>query len=96
LTQMTTNGSAMSSVAIALLLTQMIGWPTIINAPAVFVAFGFSLIVGVFFGWPTFGVRSFESDRSRSHPASLGVTLMPAKFLVLLVRFLVGSILMQE
>jgi putative ABC transport system permease protein len=34
----------------ALLLTRVIGWPTIINVPAVATAFLFSLIVGVFFG----------------------------------------------
>jgi putative ABC transport system permease protein len=39
-----------TGIGIALLLTRMIGWPTIINTPAVIAAFGFSLIVGVFFG----------------------------------------------
>jgi putative ABC transport system permease protein len=34
----------------ALLLTRVIGWPTIINVPAVATAFLFSLIVGLFFG----------------------------------------------
>ncbi len=34
----------------ARLLTQVIGWPTIVNVPAVAIAFLFSLIVGVFFG----------------------------------------------
>ena len=34
----------------ARLLTHVIGWPTIVNVPAVAAAFLFSLIVGVFFG----------------------------------------------
>lgn len=39
-----------AGIGIAGLLTRMIGWPTIINTPAVIAAFGFSLVVGVFFG----------------------------------------------
>ncbi len=37
-------------VGSALLLTRVIGWPTIINVPAVATAFLFSLVVGIFFG----------------------------------------------
>lgn len=34
----------------ALLLTRVLGWPTIVNVPAITAAFLFSLLVGVFFG----------------------------------------------
>jgi putative ABC transport system permease protein len=37
-------------VGSAQLLTRFIGWPTIINVPAVATAFLFSLVVGIFFG----------------------------------------------
>jgi putative ABC transport system permease protein len=37
-------------VGSARLLTRFIGWPTIINVPAVATAFLFSLVVGIFFG----------------------------------------------
>ena len=37
-------------IGISLLLTTMIGWPTIINTEAVVAAFLFSLVVGLFFG----------------------------------------------
>jgi len=37
-------------IGISLLLTTMIGWPTIINTEAVVTAFLFSLVVGLFFG----------------------------------------------
>jgi ABC-type antimicrobial peptide transport system permease subunit len=39
-----------AGIGIARLLTTMIGWPTIISAQAIVVAFGFSVIVGIFFG----------------------------------------------
>jgi putative ABC transport system permease protein len=39
-----------AGIAIARLMTAMIGWPTIISSQAIGVAFLFSLIVGIFFG----------------------------------------------
>jgi putative ABC transport system permease protein len=39
-----------AGIGISLLLTTMIGWPTIINTEAVVASFLFSLIVGLFFG----------------------------------------------
>ena len=39
-----------AGIGIARLLTTMIGWPTIISAQAIIVAFGFSVFVGIFFG----------------------------------------------
>lgn len=39
-----------AGIGISLLLTKLIGWPTIISLPAVAAAFFFSLIVGIFFG----------------------------------------------
>jgi putative ABC transport system permease protein len=39
-----------AGIGISLLLTKLIGWPTIISTPAVAAAFFFSLIVGIFFG----------------------------------------------
>ncbi|MDH5626597.1 MAG: ABC transporter permease [Nitrospira sp.] len=39
-----------TGIGIARLLTTMIGWPTIIDTNAVFAAFLFSLVVGLFFG----------------------------------------------
>jgi putative ABC transport system permease protein len=39
-----------AGIGIARLLTTVIGWPTIISAQAIVVAFGFSVIVGIFFG----------------------------------------------
>lgn len=39
-----------AGIGIARLLTTMIGWPTIISVRAIIVAFGFSVIVGIFFG----------------------------------------------
>ncbi|MEY4528245.1 MAG: hypothetical protein RL768_1964 [Nitrospirota bacterium] len=39
-----------AGIGISLLLTKLIGWPTIISMPAVAAAFFFSLIVGIFFG----------------------------------------------
>jgi len=39
-----------TGIGISLLLTTMIGWPTIINTEAVVASFLFSLIVGLFFG----------------------------------------------
>jgi ABC-type antimicrobial peptide transport system permease subunit len=50
---MTAIGGALgvgAGIGIALLLTTMIGWPTIISPEAIVIAFLFSLIVGVFFG----------------------------------------------
>jgi len=50
---MTAVGGALgvgAGIGIARLLTTMIGWPTIISAEAIIVAFGFSVIVGIFFG----------------------------------------------
>lgn len=50
---MTAIGGALGvafGVGSARLLTTVIGWPTIVNAPAVAAAFLFSLVVGVFFG----------------------------------------------
>jgi len=50
---MTTIGGALgvgAGIAIARLMTAMIGWPTIISSQAIGVAFLFSLIVGIFFG----------------------------------------------
>lgn len=50
---MTTIGGLLgvaAGIGIAQLLTKLIGWPTIINTEAVAAAFGFSLIVGIFFG----------------------------------------------
>lgn len=50
---MTTIGGILgvgAGVGISLLLTKLIGWPTIISLPAVAAAFFFSLIVGIFFG----------------------------------------------
>ncbi|OQW32816.1 MAG: multidrug ABC transporter substrate-binding protein [Nitrospira sp. SG-bin1] len=50
---MTAIGGALGvgfGVGSAQLLTRLIGWPTIINVPAVTAAFLFSLVVGVFFG----------------------------------------------
>jgi len=39
-----------AGIGISLLLTKLIGWPTIISMPAVAAAFFFSLVVGIFFG----------------------------------------------
>ncbi len=39
-----------AGIGISLLLTKLIGWPTIISIPAVAAAFFFSLVVGIFFG----------------------------------------------
>lgn len=39
-----------AGIGISLLLTTMIGWPTIINTEAVVAAFLFSVVVGLFFG----------------------------------------------
>jgi ABC-type antimicrobial peptide transport system permease subunit len=39
-----------TGIGISLLLTTMIGWPTIINIEAVIAAFLFSLVVGLLFG----------------------------------------------
>jgi putative ABC transport system permease protein len=39
-----------AGIGISLLLTRLIGWPTIISMPAVAAAFFFSLVVGIFFG----------------------------------------------
>jgi len=39
-----------AGIGISLLLTKLIGWPTIISLPAVAAAFFFSLVVGIFFG----------------------------------------------
>ena len=39
-----------AGIGISLLLTKLIGWPTIINTEAVTAAFLFSLVVGIFFG----------------------------------------------
>jgi putative ABC transport system permease protein len=39
-----------AGIGISLLLTRLIGWPTIISMPAVAAAFFFSLLVGIFFG----------------------------------------------
>ncbi len=39
-----------AGIGISLLLTAMIGWPTIINTEAVVAAFLFSVVVGLFFG----------------------------------------------
>ena len=50
---MTAIGGALgvgAGIAIARLMTAMIGWPTIISSQAIGVAFLFSLIVGIFFG----------------------------------------------
>jgi len=50
---MTTIGGILgvgAGVGISLLLTKLIGWPTIISTPAVAAAFFFSLVVGIFFG----------------------------------------------
>ena len=50
---MTTIGGILgvgAGIAISLLLTKLIGWPTIISMPAVAAAFLFSLVVGIFFG----------------------------------------------
>jgi putative ABC transport system permease protein len=50
---MTAIGGALgvvTGIGISLLLTRMIGWPTIINPHAILAAFVFSLIVGIFFG----------------------------------------------
>ncbi len=50
---MTAIGGALgvaAGIGISLLLTTMIGWPTIINTEAVVASFLFSLIVGLFFG----------------------------------------------
>lgn len=50
---MTTIGGILgigAGVSISLLLTRLIGWPTIISTPAVAAAFFFSLVVGIFFG----------------------------------------------
>jgi putative ABC transport system permease protein len=32
-------------------VTQVFGWPTLTSPNATFVAFGFSVAIGVFFGW---------------------------------------------
>ncbi len=50
---MTTIGGILgvgAGIGISLLLTKLIGWPTIISMPAVAAAFFFSLVVGIFFG----------------------------------------------
>ncbi len=50
---MTTIGGILgvgAGIGISLLLTKLIGWPTIISTPAVAAAFFFSLVVGIFFG----------------------------------------------
>jgi putative ABC transport system permease protein len=50
---MTTIGGVLgvaAGIGISLLLTTMIGWPTIINTEAVVAAFLFSVVVGLFFG----------------------------------------------
>ena len=50
---MTTIGGILgvgAGIGISLLLTKLIGWPTIISMPAVAAAFVFSLVVGIFFG----------------------------------------------
>jgi putative ABC transport system permease protein len=50
---MTTIGGILgvgAGIGISLLLTKLIGWPTIISIPAVAAAFVFSLVVGIFFG----------------------------------------------
>ncbi|MDP3090940.1 MAG: ABC transporter permease [Nitrospira sp.] len=50
---MTTIGGILgvgTGIGISLLLTNLIGWPTIISMPAVAAAFFFSLVVGIFFG----------------------------------------------
>ncbi|HEX7765247.1 MAG TPA: ABC transporter permease [Nitrospira sp.] len=50
---MTTIGGILgvgAGVGVSLLLTKLIGWPTIISLPAVAAAFFFSLVVGIFFG----------------------------------------------
>jgi len=50
---MTTIGGILgvgAGIGISLLLTKLIGWPTIISMPAVATAFFFSLVVGIFFG----------------------------------------------
>lgn len=50
---MTTIGGILgvaAGIGISLLLTKLIGWPTIISIPAVAAAFFFSLVVGIFFG----------------------------------------------
>lgn len=50
---MTTIGGILgvgAGIGISLLLTKLIGWPTIISLPAVAAAFFFSLVVGLFFG----------------------------------------------
>jgi putative ABC transport system permease protein len=50
---MTTIGGILgvgAGIGISLLLTKLIGWPTIISTPAVVAAFFFSLVVGIFFG----------------------------------------------
>lgn len=50
---MTTIGGILgvgAGIGISLLLTKLIGWPTIISTPAVAAAFSFSLVVGIFFG----------------------------------------------
>lgn len=50
---MTTIGGILgvgAGIGISLLLTNLIGWPTIISMPAVAAAFFFSLVVGIFFG----------------------------------------------
>ena len=50
---MTTIGGTLgvgAGIGISLLLTKLIGWPTIISMPAVAAAFFFSLVVGIFFG----------------------------------------------
>lgn len=50
---MTTIGGILgvgAGIGISLLLTKLIGWPTIISTQAVAAAFAFSLVVGIFFG----------------------------------------------
>ena len=50
---MTTIGGILgvgAGIGISLLLTRLIGWPTIISTQAVAAAFAFSLVVGIFFG----------------------------------------------
>jgi putative ABC transport system permease protein len=54
-----------AGIGISLLLTKLIGWPTIISLPAVAAAFFFSLVVGIYFGlYPANKALQAESYRS--------------------------------